>query len=96
MDDDSQDINVENPSTTTEDAKLVRNQQQQQQQTPSQQVLPTNYVINRRPMNLLAPFRRPIRQFMVSTGRGSDRAQVRGGQDTSHDKVKRQTHFVII
>lgn len=95
MDDDSQDVNVENLNNSTGDTRVVRNQQQQQpqQQTPSQPVLPTNYVVNRRPINLLAPFRRPVRQFMISTGRASDRAHVRIEQEATRGKVKRQIHY---
>lgn len=75
MDDDSQDINVENLSLSTEDTRVVRNQLQQQQQQQqvlpqqTQPVMPTGVIVNRRPLNLLAPFRRPVRQFVVASGR---------------------------
>lgn len=76
MDDDSQDVNVENLSGTPQDTRVVRNQQQQQQ-LPQQAYVqqtsmrPTNFIVNRRPLNLLGPLRRPVRHYMISAGRAT-------------------------
>lgn len=93
LDDESQEINVEGSqvsNSTMESSMLVRGQQQLQQpqqpvralagQVATQGAMPgMNYIVKRRPLNLLA-LRRPVRQFQKVGGRLREIGADRGGR----------------